>query len=222
MHLSVIIPAYKDEKHIKDTIESIYNYLKNKNMGKGFGVREGMFKGTGDYRLFTDADNATTINHIERMMPYFDQGYSVVIGSIAVPGHTVSAGSEPIWRRLFGKMGNLYIQILAVPGIHDTQRGFKILTAKAAVDIFSRSIVNRWEFDVELLVLAKKLGYKIKEVPVDWKNDPNTGSHPSLFAYFNFLFGVLKIRSNLIAGVYKKTQIDQRVAAVEERDQHVT
>ena len=259
MKLSVIIPAYKDEKHIKDTIESVYNYLKEKaidheilvvtdgpgdrtkeivhsmlpiiptlkhldmprNMGKGFGVREGMFKAIGEYRLFTDADNATTIDHVERMMPYFDQGYDVVIGSIAVQGHTVQEGSEPLWRRLFGKLGNLYIQILAVPGIKDTQRGFKIFSSKAAMDIFSRSVVNRWEFDVEVLALARKLGYKIREVPVNWKNDPNSDSRPRMSSYFKFLLGVLKIRLNLMLGKYNKTFVDKRVMA-EEKDQHIT
>ncbi len=259
MRLSVIIPAYKEEKHIKNTIESIYNYLKEKgieheilvvtdglgdrtkdivhslipvvstlkhldmpeNKGKGFAVREGMFKATGDLRLFTDADNATSIDHIEKMVPYFDQGYDVVIGSIAVSGHTVEGGSEPVWRRLFGKLGNLYIQIMAVPGIKDTQRGFKMLTAKAAMDIFSRATIDRWGFDVELLALARKLGYKIKEVPVNWNNDPNTGSHPTLKSYFEVLLETLKIRVNLWTGRYNKIYIDKRVMA-EERDQHVT
>lgn len=259
MYLSIIIPAYRDEKHIKSTIESVFNYLKTKgieheiivvtdgpgdrtkeivhsmissiptlkhldmpqNMGKGFAVREGMFKAVGEYRLFTDADNATSIDHMEKMMPYFNRGYEVVIGSIAVPGNTVEGGSEPQWRRVAGKLGNLYIQLLAVPGIKDTQRGFKILTAKAAVDIFSRTTINRWGFDIELLALARKFGYKIKEVPIHWKNDPNTGSHPTLKSYFEVLMETWKIRQNLWTGRYNKTFIDKKVMT-EERDQHVT
>lgn len=244
MYLSVIIPAYKEQKHIQSTIESIYSYLTSKNVeheiivvtdgpgdntksivdsmissgsfstlkhldlpvnrGKGFAVRRAMLKAGGDYKLFTDADNATSIDHIERMMPFFSQGYDVVIGSIAVPGHTVASGSEPYWRRLFGKMGNLFIQVIAVPGIHDTQRGFKIITAKAAQDIFSRMIIDRWGFDIEMLALARKLGYKIKEAPVDWKNDPDSGSHPKLEAYFQVLTETMKIRLNLITGKYNK------------------
>ena len=244
MKLSVIIPAYKEQKHIQSTIESIFNYLQSKqidheiivatdgpgdntksivdsmislgtfptlkhldmpmNKGKGFAVRRAMLKAEGDYKLFTDADNATSIDHIEKMMPFFEQGYDVVIGSIGVPGHTVAIGSEPVWRRLFGKMGNLFIQLVAVPGIRDTQRGFKILSAKAAKDIFSRMLIDRWGFDIELLALAKKLGYQIKEVPVDWRNDPNTGSHPGLSAYFQVLTETVKIRINLILGKYNK------------------
>ncbi len=172
--------------------------------GKGFAVKEGMLKATGDYRLFTDADNATTIDHIEKMMPYFDQGYGVVIGSIGIPGSKVASGSEPLWRIILGKLGNLFIQIMAVPGIHDTQRGFKIVTAKAAQDIFPKITIARWGFDIEMLALARKFGYKIKEAPVNWRNDPNTGSHPGLSAYSQVLFETMQVRWNLITGKYDR------------------
>ena len=178
----------------------LLNYELNK--GKGFAVREGMLKARGQYRLFTDADNATSIDHIEKMMPFFNQGFDVVIGSIAIKGSTVVSGSEPIWRRLFGKIGNLFIQLVVVPGISDTQRGFKIVTDKAAQDIFSKAIIDRWGFDIEMLALARKFGYKIKEVPIVWKNDPNTASHPHLSAYFQVLVETVKIRWNLMAGRY--------------------
>ncbi len=170
------------------------------NGGKGFAVKEGMLKAVGDYRLFMDADNSTTIQHIERMMPYFDKGYGVVIGSIAVEGKTVAKGSEPFWRILFGRMGNLFIQIMAVPGIRDTQRGFKIVTAKAAADIFPKITILKWGFDAEMLALARKFGHKIKEVPVDWRNGSN--SRVSLKTYFEVLLDTVKIRWNLITGAY--------------------
>lgn len=238
MYLSVVIPAYNEEKNIEKTVRSIFDYLSSKNIeheiivvtdgstdktndivrllktdlstlelvefeknrGKGFAVKQGMLKAKGDSRLFTDADNATTVDHIEKMMPYFGQGYGVVIASIAVSGHKVASGSEPLWRRIFGKMGNLFIQIMVVPGIRDTQRGFKIFTAKAAEKIFPKLTIERWGFDIEVLVLAKKFGYKVKEVPVDWKNEPE--SHVGLKAYFQVLLETIKIRWNLWTGKY--------------------
>lgn len=241
MYLSVIIPAFNEEKHIKETVESIYGYLSfrnieheiivvtdgstdktndivnsmilaiptlqlldyDQNRGKGFAVRQGMFRAKGQYRLFTDADNATSIDHIEKMIPLFNQGYDVVIGSIATKGSIVANGSEPIWRRLFGIMGNLFIQLVAVPGIGDTQRGFKIVNAEVADKVFPKMIIDRWGFDIEMLALARKFGYKIKEFPITWKNDPNTSSHPRLSAYFQVLTETVKIRWNLMTGRYK-------------------
>ncbi len=175
--------------------------------GKGIAVREGMKKAIGEYRLFMDADNATTIDNIEKMIPFFKQGYDVVIGSIAIKGSVVASGSEPLWRRAFGTMGNVFIQIMAVPGIYDTQRGFKIVTAKAAEDIFPRMTIDKWGFDIEMLALARKFKYRIKEVPVNWKNDPNTASHPRLSAYFQVLMETVKIRWNLLTGKYNKHNV---------------
>ena len=239
MHLSVIVPAFNEEKNIEKTVRSIFNYLKSKNIeheiivvtdgstdrtndiirllktelstlelvefeknrGKGFAVKTGMLKARGDFRLFSDADNATTIDHIEKMMPYFKEGYGVVIASIGLKGANVATGSEPIWRRVFGKLGNLFIQIMAVPGIHDTQRGFKIFTAEAAEQIFPIMTIERWGFDIEALALARKFGFKIKEVPIDWKNAPE--SRVGLKAYFQVLTETVRIRWNLITKRYE-------------------
>lgn len=238
MYLSVVIPAYNEEKNIQNTLNSTYGYLSGKNIeheiivvtdgsrdrtveivqtalskiptlsllsfkenkGKGYAVKEGMLKARGEFRLFTDADNATSMDHLEKMMPYFQNGYDVVIASIALREAKVAAGSEPAWRRIFGKLGNLFIQILVVPGIHDTQRGFKIFTAEAAEKIFTKLTIERWGFDVEALALARKFKYTIKEVPIDWKNDPE--SHVGLKAYFQVLMETVKIRWNLWTGRY--------------------
>lgn len=238
MYLSVIIPAYNEEKRIGETLKSIDTYLRRQdysyeiivvsdgskdetpqlvksleadinglrlidnkeNHGKGYVVRQGMMETKGDLRLFTDADNSTSIDHLDKFIPYISQEFDIVIGSIGIAGHKVASGSEPIWRRVAGKIGNLFIQIMAVPGINDTQRGFKLFTAKAVQDIFPRLTITRWGFDVEVLALARKFDYKVKELPVDWKNDPN--SKVGLKAYFQVLIETVKIRWNLIIGQY--------------------
>ena len=242
MQLSVIIPAYNEEKRISSTLKSIDEYLRRQNYdyeilvvsdgsydntaglvhgleaeirglrlidnkenhGKGYVVRQGMLEATGELRLFTDADNSTSIDHLDKFTPYINNGFPVVIGSIAVSGHKVASGSEPAWRRIFGKLGNLFIQIMAVPGIQDTQRGFKLFTADAVNKIFPKLTITRWGFDIEVLALARKFGYKIKELPVDWKNDPN--SKVGLKAYIQVLLETVKIRWNLISGRYDKSK----------------
>jgi glycosyltransferase involved in cell wall biosynthesis len=169
--------------------------------GKGFAVREGMLRATGDYRLFMDADNSTTIDHLERMMPYFAEGYDVVIGSIRVAGHRVAAGSESGFRILLGRLSGLYSRIVLLPGIYDTQRGFKIMTARAAEKIWPLMRITQFGFDMELLALARKFGFKIKEAPVNWKND-DANSHVKPSAYIQVLLDTLRIKWWLMTGVY--------------------
>ena len=169
--------------------------------GKGYAVVAGMAVATGEYRLFTDADNSTSIDHVERMWPLLNKGYDIVIGSLAVPGSRVVRG-EPFYRVLFGKLGNKWIQIFAVWGINDTQRGFKMFTAVAAETIFPKLTIFGWGFDVEALALARKLGYKIHEVPIVWDNDPD--SKVNIWAYPQVLLQTLKVRWNLITRIYGK------------------
>ncbi|HZZ99473.1 MAG TPA: glycosyltransferase [Candidatus Paceibacterota bacterium] len=170
--------------------------------GKGFAVREGMLQASGALRLFMDADNSTGIEHIERKLPYFDQGYDVVIGSIRVPGHDIASGSESWYRLLLGRLSGLYTRVFLLPGIKDTQRGFKTLTAKAAQDIFVRSSIDHFGFDMEMLALARKFGYKIKEVPVSWRNDPNGSVR--LKDYLQVFLDTLRIKWKLMTGKYDR------------------
>ena len=169
--------------------------------GKGYAVTTGMLVAQGDYRLFTDADNSTSIDHLEKFLPYFEQSYQVVIGSLAVKGAKIlQGGGEPLWRVIMGKLGNKWIQIFAVWGISDTQRGFKIFTAEAAQKIFPRLTIFGWGFDVEALAIAQMFGYKIKELPVTWSNDPD--SKVNVWAYPQVLLQTLKVRYNLLIGKY--------------------
>lgn len=234
-YLSVIIPAYNEEKRIEKTLLSIYQYLakqnydyeilvvndgsndrtsevvsnlkekiKNlilinnkENRGKGYVVKQGMLEAKGKLRLFMDADNSTTIDHLEKFYPYLKENggdYDIVIASIGIKGAKVAYG-EKFYKRIFGKLGNLWIQFWLLPGIWDTQRGFKLFSAKAGEDVFKRVEDPGWSFDVEALAIAKKLGYKIKEIPINWQNDPQ--SKVKLSAYPKFLIAVLKIRLKL-------------------------
>ncbi len=170
-----------------------------KNHGKGYVVKQGILEAKGDFRLFTDADNSTTIDHVEKFWPYFKEGYDVIIASIAAKGATL-AHSEKFYKRWFGKFGNLWIQLWLLPGIWDTRRGFKMFTKKAAENIFSKVIEQGWTFDDEALAIARKLNYKIKEVPIHWVNNPE--SKVKLRDYPKSLLGTLKIRWNLLRGKY--------------------
>jgi len=174
--------------------------VNEKNYGKGYVVKQGMLEARGDFRLFTDADNSTAIVHLEKFWPYAKNGYDVVIASIAAKGATL-ANSEKFYKRWFGKFGNLWIQFWLLPGIWDTRRGFKMFTKKAAEDIFSRVRESGFTFDDEVLVLARKLKYKIKEVPIHWVNDPE--SKVKLKDYPKTLLEVLKIKFNFLRGAYK-------------------
>ncbi|MBN1570764.1 MAG: glycosyltransferase family 2 protein [Acidobacteria bacterium] len=171
-----------------------------KNHGKGASVRKGMMEAHGAYRLFMDADNSTTADQIDRFWPLFDKGYGVVIGSRALANSVIGA-RQARYKELAGRFGNWLIQKLAVPGIADTQAGFKMFSAEAAGIIFPRQTIDRWGYDVELLVIARSHHCRIGEVPITWLNA--SGSKVTLKSYFQVLGDVLRIRRNLKAGLYK-------------------
>lgn len=178
------------------------------NHGKGYVVRQGMREAQGKFRLFMDADNSVSIEYFDEFLPYFSQGYDVVIGSIEVAGATIE--EHAAWyRRLLGHWAKLLIRLLAIWGIHDTQRGFKVFSARAAQEVFALQTITRWGFDIEILVIAKRLGYKIKELPVQWHNPGE--SKVGLSAYVTTLKELLKIRWNMMTGVYvRKATHEQR------------
>lgn len=194
------------------TVEVVSEFISNKpeirliantkNHGKGYAVRQGMLQGQADFRLFTDADNSTSFEQIEKFWPYLvDEDYDIVIGSIEVPGAKIHEGAQ-WYRRALGKYSKYIIRIIAgLWNIHDTQRGFKCFTAKSAQNIFSRTKIDRFGFDIEVLALAKKMGYKVKEVPVVWDNPP--GSKVNLKSYFEVFKDLIKIRWYLFANNYK-------------------
>ncbi len=239
MYLSVIIPAYNEEKRLPKTLAEINQYLsqqlydseiivvsdgskdrtveivkdlmsKIRNLkviefkdrkGKGFGVKTGMLEAKGDFRIFTDADNSTPINQVEKMWPEFKAGFDIVIGSRDKKGAVLDP-PQPWLRHIFLAGGfKLYrILVIGLWGLEDTQCGFKGFTKKAAEDIFPKSKIAHFAFDPEILVIGKKLGYKIKEIPVYWKNDLESKVKPG--SIVKMAEDMLKIRLNLLKGIY--------------------
>ena len=171
------------------------------NRGKGYAVRFGMLEAKGDYRLFTDADNSTSINQIEKMWPYFKKGYDVIIGSRDIKGAVLDPPQSWLRNFLFGEGFKLYRKIIVgLWKIEDTQCGFKGFTKKAAELIFSKTRIERFAFDPETLVLAKKQGYKIKEIPIYWKND--LSSKVNFKSILRMAKDMLVIRWNIIKRKY--------------------
>jgi dolichyl-phosphate beta-glucosyltransferase len=169
------------------------------NKGKGAAVRQGMLSAKGLWRLFMDADNSTSIVEFNKMIPYFKSGYGVVIGSRDVRGARLMP-PQPFYKRILGKTGNLIIQLFLLPGIWDTQCGFKCFSEEAAEKVFSVAKIDRWGFDAECLALARKLGFKIKEMPVFWVNDFR--SNVKIKDYFEVLSETLKVRWWLWKNIY--------------------
>ena len=164
------------------------------NVGKGGAVKQGMLLAAGRIRLFTDADNSTSIDQFEKMIPLFKDGYGVVIGSRALKGAQLDP-PEPFYRQVIGKSLNFLVQLFLLPGIWDTQCGFKAYTDEAAEKIFTISKAVGWGFDVETLALAKRLGFRIKEIPVRWVNDIR--SHVKFSGGLQFLAETCTIRWRL-------------------------
>lgn len=170
------------------------------NHGKGYAVRRGMLAAQGAFRLFMDADGSVHIREVERFLREAQAGEDVVIGSIAAPGaHTVIEHNG--WhRRFFGSISKFLVRTLAVPGIYDTQRGFKLFTARAAEAIFPRQKINRWGFDIELLVIAREQGMKVRELPVAWNNPGGSKVEPA--DYLRTMRELVEIIGNKLQHAY--------------------
>jgi len=144
-----------------------------RNCGKGCAVRTGMLQGVGSYILFADADGATPIEEIERLYNVVKGGIDVAIGSRALRSKETTVKTH--WHRKFlGQSFNRVVNYLVLPGIRDTQCGFKMFQRRAARFLFGKQRVNGFSFDVEILFLAQKTGMKIVEVPVNWSNIPGS------------------------------------------------
>jgi dolichyl-phosphate beta-glucosyltransferase len=147
------------------------------NRGKGHAVRQGVAASLGEIVLISDADLSTPVEDIEKLLLHLDQGYDVIIGSRGLKDSDVRV-RQPFFRIAMGKTFNRLVRLMVLEDFRDTQCGFKLFRGACAREIFKHSTIKRFAFDVEILFLAKKQGYKIKEVPITWLNSPDSKVHP--------------------------------------------
>ncbi len=237
--LSVIIPAYNEEKRISRSVSLLKEYLNSLdlyyeiiivddgskdatseivkklaltepaiklirnavNTGKGFAVKHGMEEATGAWRIFTDADLSTPPEEIGKALICLKEGYEVVIGSRRVKGANIKSQQPPL-RRTFSHIFHLVRRLMLLRDIKDTQCGFKAFSARAAKEIFPRLSILGFVFDVEVIVIAKTLGYKIKEMPVNWIDDTRSTLTPA--KHLREVAGdLITIRRNIKEGKYR-------------------
>lgn len=138
------------------------------NQGKGAGIRRAVLNSRGRYILFTDADLATPIQEVEKLLAKLDETYDVAIGCRVQPDGYDMRASQPLYRRVLGQLFHVLVWLLVLRGVRDTQSGFKCFKREAAHRLFSEQVLHSIIFDVEILYLARKYGYRIAEVPVQW------------------------------------------------------
>jgi len=183
--------------------------LTNKHAGKASNVTAGMLAANGTWRLFTDFDQSTPLSEVEKLLAIAESGFSVVIGSREITG--AKRDDEPFYRHIMGRIFNFVVQTLAVPGIFDTQCGFKLFSEQATDDLFSRlsvygNLAERQDaytgaFDVELLYIARKFGYKIAEIPIHWEHRETDRVNPIKDSIRMFI-DILRIRLAAARGRY--------------------
>lgn len=137
------------------------------NRGKGYAVRKGMLECEGEILLFCDADLATPQEETAKLLAHIRQGADVAIGSRPLKESHLEK-RQPLYREMLGRAFNLAVRLLAVPGIYDTQCGFKMFTAEAAEKVFIRCCLDGFSFDFEAIMIARDMGMRIDEVPIRW------------------------------------------------------
>jgi dolichyl-phosphate beta-glucosyltransferase len=179
--------------------EAVTVLVNPSNRGKGYSVRRGMLEARGARRLMTDADLSTPIEELERLEARLTDGHDVAIASRALPGANIEV-HQSRYRENAGRIFNLIVRVLLLPGLYDTQCGFKLFTATAAQEAFSAARLDGFSFDVEALYVARRRGRRIAEVPVTWRNDAATrvGSLKGFLAFLD----LARIRWNAWTGAY--------------------
>ncbi|MFM8320818.1 MAG: dolichyl-phosphate beta-glucosyltransferase [Chloroflexota bacterium] len=239
--LSVIIPAYNEERRLPDTLDQLDAFLGRQayasqvlvvengsqdrtleiarqyaarlpylqaihleGRGKGLAVRHGMLAAGGAYRFMCDADLSMPVEQIARFLPpAIDPAVDIAIGSREAYG--ARRFDEPAYRHIGGRLVNWMIRLLVLPGLQDTQCGFKCLTAAAAEQIFRHMTLDGWAFDVEMLFIARRLGLQVRELPIPWyyQAESKVNAGPDTL---RMLGDLLRIRRNALMGMYPLSQ----------------
>lgn len=173
----------------------------DRNMGKGYSVKRGGEVSSCDLMLFSDADLSTPIEEFDKLLRWVPT-YDMVIGSRSLPESKVIM-HQPIYRELMGKIFNILVRILLVRGIIDTQCGFKLMTRETALAIFKHQRINSFSFDVELILIARRLGYEIRDVPVRWIDSKGSKVH-LIKDSAHMLLDLFRIKLYDILGFYPK------------------
>lgn len=237
--LSLIIPAYNEERRLPQTLEKVLTFaerqtfplevlivengsrdrtleiaqtyaaqhscltvLSEPHPGKGNAVRRGMLAAQGAFRFMADADLSMPIEEVSRFIPPQLSDFDIAIASREAPG--AIRYNEPAFRHWGGRAINTLIRLMALPGLHDTQCGFKCFRAAVAEDLFQRQTLTGWSFDIELLYIARLRGYRVLELPIPWYYGAESKISPMRDA-LRMITDILTIRKNAQAGKYAQT-----------------
>ena len=173
--------------------------------GKGLAVKKGMLEAVGEYRFFLDVDLSMPITELNRFLPPAIEEVEIAIGSREAPGAV--RYNEPEYRHIVGRVFNSFVRLMALPELQDTQCGFKCFRGDIADELFALQTMTGMSFDVEVLFVAKRRGYKIVEIPIPWYFNPD--SRVKLFQdSVSMWLDLIKIRRNEKQGLYNNLQKD--------------
>jgi len=235
-YLSIVIPAYNEERRLPTTLDRLHEYLRSQSYGweivvvsngctdrteavvqhsaltlsnlhmlslerrgKGIACKVGVLASKGDVVFLCDADLSMPPEELALFLDVI-RAVDVAVGSREAPG--AHRYDEPWIRHFMGRVFNRLVKVLAVPGIEDTQCGFKAFRRRTALDVFSQQVLTGFGFDVEVLYLTRKYGYSMRELPIDWYFDPDTRVRPGVDS-INMVGEVLKMLVRAALGRYR-------------------
>ncbi|GAB4579167.1 MAG: glycosyltransferase family 2 protein [Anaerolineales bacterium] len=179
--------------------------LSESQPGKGNAVRRGMLTARGAYRFMADADLSMPIEEVNRFIPPNLTDFDIAIASREAPG--AIRYNEPAFRHWGGRAINFLIRLLVLPGLRDTQCGFKCFRGEIAEDLFRHQTLQGWSFDIELLYIARLRRYRVLELPIPWHYRSESKVNPIRDA-LRMAMDILTIRKNALAGKYAQTSKD--------------